>query len=165
MKDLLIRLSENANGVAGLLSSLDRAALSRGQLVLTPRFLSQLLDILTGNDLKIRDVSMGDDGTVHLTAAVGTGMELGYRLKIERFSVSNGRADGQITYSEERKGGGLGGALLGMTGRSGLAFALSKYKWMKVTDRMITIQSNALPATLRVGFVSAGRGGLVFRIS
>ena len=165
MKDLLIRLSENANGVAGLLSSLDRNALSRGQLILSPRFLSQLLDILTGDDLKIRDVSMGDDGTIHLTAAVGSNMELGYKLKIERFSAANGRADGQIAFSEERKGGGLGGALLGMTGNSGLAFALSKHKWIKVSDKTISIQSSALPVSLRASFVSAGRGGLIFRIS
>lgn len=165
MKNLLVRLAENADGVAGLLSLLDRSALSRGQLILSPRFLSQLLDILTGDDLKIRNVSLYDDGTIHLTVVVGSKMELGYKLKIERFSAANGRADGAVSFSEERRGGGLGGALLGMTGKSGLAFALSKYKWIKVSDQSISIQSSALPISLRAGFVSAGRGGLIFRIS
>ena len=37
MKDLLIRLSENANGVASMLSLLDRNALAKGQLILPQR--------------------------------------------------------------------------------------------------------------------------------
>ena len=165
MKDLLIRLSENANGVASMLSLLDRNALAKGQLILPQRFLVLLAGMLSDDHLTIQDVSVGSDGVLHLTAQVGKGMQLAYHLKIERFTAANGRADGLISYQEERRGGGLGGALLGMTGKNGLEMALAKYKWLKVTDQTITIQSGNLPASFRASFVSAGHGGLVFRIN
>ena len=116
MKDLLIRLSrERQRRRQPFVVARPKRPFREGQLVCRRAFCHSFLTSLTGDDLKIRDVSMGDDGTIHLTAAVGSNWKLGYKLKIERFSAATG---GRTTFSEERKGGGLGGALLGMTGKN-----------------------------------------------
>lgn len=163
MKDFLIRLSDHANHVAAMLTALDRSALAKGQLMISQSFLNQLAIVLSDENLKFQNVTINDDGTVCLTAQVGKQMNLAYRMKIETFRVADGRAEGILTYQEERKNAGLGGALLHMTGKSGLALALGKYPWLRVSDQKIQIQKNDLPSSLRIVFISAGRGGLLFR--
>lgn len=163
MKDILIRLSAHANQVAAMLATLDRSALAKGQLIISQSFLNQLAVILSDESLKFQNVTLNDDGTVCLSVQAGKQMNLFYRMKIDTFRMADGRAEGIISYQEERKNAGIGGALLHMTGKSGLAVALGKYPWLRVNDQTIQLQKNGLPSSVRIQFVSAGRGGLLFR--
>lgn len=164
MKDLLIRLCENADGVSSVLRSMDLTLLRRGRLVLNDRQLAKLLPILLPQELRLSDVGITQDGMIAVSAA-WSGMTFRYRFRIEHLRIGNGNADGAIAYHEERSGAGVGSAILGLTGKSGIAVALAGTKWARTDDSRIYIRSQGLPQQCMVQYEGISRGGLVFLIS
>lgn len=164
MKEFLLRISAHAGDIARLLAAIDRSAVQNGRFVATPRMIADILSILTGDALRFGEVTIDSDGTIHLNAVYG-GMSLAYTLKILQFSVANGTAEGRIGYTERRRGGGIGGAFLGLTGKNGLAVALSKYPGIKVTDDELHFFTHGVPRSLRAIFHSASPEGVLFRVS
>ena len=164
MKEFLIRMSEHTGDITRLLTAIDRNAVLSGRFTVSPRMLADVLAVMTGDILRFGDVAIANDGTIRVDIAYG-GMSLTYTLKILMFSVANGAIDGRISYTEQRRGGGVGGAFLGLTGKSGLGVALSKYRGIKVTDREILVSVRGAPRSLHAVFHSASPEGLQFRVS
>lgn len=164
MKEFLIRMSEHTGDITRLLAAIDRNTVLSGRFIVSPRMLADVLAVMTGDIVRFGDVTIANDGTVCVDIAYG-GMSLAYTLKILQFSVANGAIDGRISYTEQRRGGGIGGAFLGLTGKSGLGVALAKYPGIKVTDREILVSVRGVPRSLRAVFHSASPGGLQFRVS
>ena len=155
MKDLLIRLCENADCVSDVLHSLDLSMLRRGRVALNERQLAKLLPILFPPELQLSDVRVTPDGVV-TAAAVWNSMTFRYRFRIERLRVSGGRVEGSVMYQEERSGSGIGGALLGIAGKSGIAVALAGSKWARVEGNRIVINSAGLPQRMTVAYEGVG---------
>ncbi|MBE6952801.1 MAG: hypothetical protein E7452_04510 [Ruminococcaceae bacterium] len=164
MKEFLLRASEHAGDITRLLNSIDRNAVAGGRFVARPHMIADVLTILTGDALRLGEIVIANDGTIRLNAVYG-GMTLAYTLKILQFSVANGAVEGRITYAEQRRGGGIGGAFLGFTGKSGLAVALAKYPGIKVTDDELRFSTHGVPRFLRAVFHSASPEGVLFRVS
>ncbi len=164
MKEFLLRAREHAGDIARLLAAIDRTALQSGRLVITPQMIGDVLAIMANEAIRVDGVAIAEDGTIRLNAVYGA-MTLAYTMKLAQLTVSGGAAEGRISYTEQRRGGGIGGAFLGITGKSGLAVALSKHRWLSVTDHEILISAQNLPRSLRMAFQSASPAGLVFRIS
>ena len=163
MREILFRLCEHADEFAQIFALVDRNVLTGGRLIVTPRMLEALVKILSDRSLRMEHTEFAADGTIRLTASVG-GMHIDYEFRIDRFSVAGGNADGRIFYTETRRGGGLGNALLGISGKSSLAFALSGHRWLQITDREIVIAARSLPQSLRIGWQGVTRSGIVFRV-
>ncbi len=163
MREILFRLCEHSDEFAQIFALVDRSALAGGRLIVTPRMLEALVKILSNRSLCVEHTEFAADGTIHLTASVG-GMRIDYVFRIDRFSVVGGNAGGRIFYTETRRGGGLGNALLGISGKSSLAFALSGHRWLQITDSEIAIAARSLPQSLRISWQSVTRNGIVFRV-
>ncbi len=164
MKELLLRASEHAGDITRLLNAIDRNAVAGGRFVARPHMIADALTILTGDALRFGEIAIANDGTIRLNAVYG-GMALVYTLKILQLSVANGAVEGRIAYTEQRRGGGIGGAFLGLTGKSGLAVALSKYPGIKVTDSELLFSVRGVPRSLRAFFHSASPEGVLFRVA
>ena len=163
MKELLLGLNACADGLSHVFAQIDRNALASGRLILTPRMLETAAEILVGERLCVRDPSIGEDGTISLNVHYN-GMLLTYALKIRTLTIGAGRADGVISYTEQRRGGGLSSAILGLTSKSGLMVALSKYRWLKVDEREIIVCARSLPMSWKASFSGISPSGIFFRV-
>jgi hypothetical protein len=140
-------------------------ALEKGyMLTVSPGMLESLLCVLSGDDLEIRVSGMGSDGKISLSVKTGQSMTLFYELRFDALTLERGRLSGDASYTETRSGGGVGSALLGLTGKSGLAFALSKHKWIKADNNRIEILLSGLPQGLFCSLAKVTPKGMTFRV-
>ena len=165
MKDLLLKLVDNRFAVNSFLGQLDRSLISRGQLLLTSSAITSLISVFTDESFAISELQTRDDGTVSFNARAAGSLELGYTVKIDSLCIQNGRVSGSGTYTESRRGGGIGGALLGITGKSGLSLALAGKKWISVDSQSFKIAFSGLPSELDIVYSRTTRQGILFRIS
>lgn len=162
MKDILEKLIHNRGRLCDGLAAIDENELHRGQLVLNQTALGALLSIFEDEKLRLDSVRVGQNG-IEISLTYDK-MLLSYLLDIKNLSVSGGNASGEIRYEEKRQGGGIGGALLGITGRNGIAFLLSGRKWCRADNSSIKIQCGGLPNDMYVKYTGIKQGALCFRV-
>jgi hypothetical protein len=163
LRELLLKLVSNKKAVFDFINRLSPAEIERGRLTITPQMLSDLLSALGDDSWRIDQIRFSDQGEIFFQLET-KGMTLSYRLKPERLGMEQGKLFGSITYHEERSGGGLSGALLGMTGKSGLAFALSKYRGIEVNNRQLRLHIDDLPKSLEFALAGVSARGLSLRL-
>ncbi len=163
MKNLLYKLVSSKNAVCDFLNRLSLADIERGRANITPQMLTDLLAALGDDSWRVYDIRFTDEGEI-LFKLETKGMTLSYKMKPERLGLENGRLFGSIAYQEERSGGGISGALLGLSGKSGLAFALSKYRGVEVTNRQVRLSVDDLPKSLGFALAGVSSRGLALRL-
>jgi len=164
LREWLIKFTKNKQEVYSILSNIPPAELERGRLLITAGIAECAFKILGGDDMRVLGAEFTDGGVLQLKADV-KGMKLSYRLKPTQFTIDRGRLLFAAEYAEEREGGGLSGALLGMTGKSGLAFALQKHRWAKVDNTTLRIELDGLPQDSRAQLVNVTRQGILLRLN
>lgn len=164
MKDILLKAVAHKNEVYTLLGMIDGALLSRGQLLVSAKMIELALRTLTEGDLIIKSVAFDREGKILLAAATTGGMGLSYVFSLKKLEISNGTADAYATYTETRQNGGLGGALLGITGKSGLSFALAKHNWIRIDDSNIRIFSRNLPGFIGCSLIRCAQSGILLKV-
>jgi hypothetical protein len=164
MRDILIKAVDARNEIYKILGMIDRTLLQKGQLLINSSMLEIIVKALVGDELEIKSAGFGGDGSIRLTAATSGGMELEYAFMLERLEIGNQTIDMLATYTEARKGGGIGGALLGLTGKSGLSFALSKHDWIQADSSTIRVYARNLPDFLRCLLIRVTPRGIYLRV-
>lgn len=164
MRELISKLCEGRREIYNFLGDINMGELSRGRITVTPGMLENLLGVLTGGDPEIKVLGMNSEGRIKLSVKTGSSMELAYELHFDTLALERGRLYGLASYRESRSGGGVGGALLGLTGKSGLSFALSKYKWIKADNSKIELSLGGLPQGIFCALARVAPQGMTFRI-
>ena len=163
MRDIILKLVKNREDLSLALVDIGISELEKGQLSIGNRFVTAILGLIEGDKVKVRAVEITADG---VTASIDYDrMALEYYLQIKKLSVSGGRLDGDIAYREKRQGGGIGNALLGLTGKSGIAVALGRKRWCRVDNSTIFLESMNMPGDLYLRYLGIKQGRLLFKIN
>ena len=164
MRETLCKLAAHPEEVRRILTGMDRAALERGTLTLTPAMLNAAAAVFSGPDLRIGEITPRGDGWITVRAETGGGLKLTEILRPERLTLRNGTLSGSLLYREERQGGGLGKALLNVSGRSALSVALAGRQGIRVEGDRISLDCRGLPAGLSAEYVRTDGAGITLRI-
>ncbi len=164
MREQLLQIVTHPAEVHALLAEMDRNSLEKGILRVTPSMLNALAAIFCGKSVKMGPITVNADGAICFALRTQTGMQLSYQVLPLRFSARNGCLEGEIAYAEQRQGGGLGQALLSVSGKTGLAFALGKYPWCRVTDDRVFLSYRGIPGYLWGELVRCDGQGVTLRI-
>jgi hypothetical protein len=163
MKDLLVKLVKNRVNVDKALALIDSRALENGRLLVTPALAAEICAVASDGQIKVRNGTMTPDGRMQLDVAMA-GMELRYTLKVLSAAAAGGTLSFKAEYAEQRLSGGLGGALLGLSGRTALSVALGKVDGLRVTQSSVEGKRSGLPAGLSARYLKTLPEGLLFLV-
>ncbi|MBR6740755.1 MAG: hypothetical protein IKM04_06795 [Clostridia bacterium] len=163
MKSLILKLVKNGDNLSSALGDIDPLELERGVLTVGKSFVASLLGLLEDEKIKVTDVEIGADG---ITASViYDRMTLDYYMQVKNLSISGGRLNGEIYYREKRQGGGIGNALLGISGKNGISVALGRKRWCRVDNDTILLDSVGMPDRFYLRYTGIKQGRLTFKIN
>ena len=163
MKDLLIKAVANKEAVCALLGAIDPKILQSGQVLLTPAMLGNILKLAGDGSTEFSNISM-ESGGVRLDIRTKSGISLRYVFRLQTAVVSWGQIILKARYSEEKLSGGLGSALMNLSGKSGIALAFGKKDGVHIDSGNIEINRRGIPEFIKASYLRAAPAGLVFSV-
>lgn len=163
MREWIVRAVNNREAVCALLGQIDVNTLSRGQLLLTPVMLENVLKLFSDKKLELYGVSMEAPGSVGVSVKTG-GMTLRYCFRLMTAVASGGRLILRAGYTEEKLSGGIGSAVMNLSGKSGLALALGKRPGIRVDGSNIEMNVRGIPEFINASFLRFTPGGIVVSV-